>query len=89
MLLESDKPKRYEEFDGVPTSAELDKESKEYMDANKIFKQLKSAFNPTSPFSQREDDDSNTSAMSKTTVGGTKKTSLEPILEETALITDA
>lgn len=43
-LLENDKPAQLE---GVPTSAELDKDIKDYLDANKIFKQLKSAFQPS------------------------------------------
>ena len=42
-LLENDRPS----LEGVPTSAELDKDVKDYLDANKIFKQLKSAFQPT------------------------------------------
>lgn len=53
-LLQNDKPKKFYE-DGeteilIPTSAELDKEMKDYMDAGKIFKQLKTAFNHSNPF---------------------------------------
>lgn len=35
-------------LEGIPSTADLDKEIKEYLDANKIIKQLKSAFNTTS-----------------------------------------
>ena len=43
-LLEGDRPSII--MEGLPTSADLDKDAKEYLDANKIFKQLKSAFQP-------------------------------------------
>jgi hypothetical protein len=43
-LLENDN-KAYE-IEGLTSNADLDKEIKDYLDANKIFKQLKSAFNP-------------------------------------------
>jgi hypothetical protein len=41
-LLENDRPL----LEGLPTSAELDRDAKDYLDTNKIFKQLKSAFQP-------------------------------------------
>ena len=45
-LLEDDKSKP-SYLEGVPTSADLDAEIKSYLDTNQIFKQLKSAFDPT------------------------------------------
>lgn len=84
-LLENDKPKKYEDYEG-PTSAELDRESKDYMDSGKIFKQLKSAFNPTSAGNRDDDSDS---GMSKTYGGFKNQSSLEPIIEESALMATA
>jgi adenylate kinase family enzyme len=43
-LLEPDQKQKDLAREGIASSIELDKEIKEYMDANKIFKQLKTAF---------------------------------------------
>lgn len=91
-LLANDKPKRtYDEGETeiiVPSSADLDKEMKDYMDAGKIFKQLKTAFNPSNPFNSQkvpdaQDEEEPSSKMSRT-AGGSKRP-LEPIVEETSL----
>ena len=44
-LLENDRPTH--DLEGIPTSADLDNDTKDYMDATKIFKQFKTAFQPS------------------------------------------
>ena len=45
-LLEQQKP--VISLEGLQTTADLEKDMKDYMDATKVFKQLKSAFEPPS-----------------------------------------
>jgi hypothetical protein len=83
-LLEEDKSKPTY-LEGVPNSAELDAEIKSYLDTNQIFKQLKSAFDPTTQvtsLSLVEDKPSSTAERKKRA----SKATLEPIQEEQALV---
>ena len=76
-LLEEDKSKPTY-LEGVPTSAEIDREIKSYLDTNQIFKQLKSAFDPTAQvtsLSLVEDKPSSTAERKKRA----SKATLEPI----------
>ena len=84
-LLEDDKSKPAY-LDGVPTSAELDAEIKSYLDTNQIFKELKSAFDPTAQVTSLSlvEDKQPTSTAERKKRGS--KATLEPIQEENALV---
>jgi hypothetical protein len=82
-LLEDDKSKP-SYLEGVPTSAELDAEIKSYLDTNQIFKQLKTAFDPTAPMTTSLSLDDGEKVVANTAERKKRgsKATLEPIQEE-------
>ena len=72
-LLENDRPTH--DLEGIPTSADLDNDTKDYMDATKIFKQFKTAFQPSNSASAFSNQDNTLTSPSH-------KSSLDPITEE-------